>query len=138
MTIQELKAEVIAIVGSSEAAKAWVKNAVGDLRRRDTWEFALEYLKQAAQATAAALTSDRAQRIYKAVLTAVAIVAVVIAVGLYRAARGIASEFVVPVAVTAYRWCEDRAIEVWPMVRDRVALEIDASVGVWADLLVGL
>lgn len=99
--MEALQSKVLEIPG---VTKAWVKANFGDLRFKATWQAALDRLSEVASATAEVLTSDRA----KAVYTAILFVAIVLVVGLSRAAVYHWRTWVKPGAIALWRWvgCE--------------------------------
>lgn len=90
-----------------------VREAFGDLRLRETWEIAADRAKELASAVVEVATSEQAQVVYRQILTAIALVATVIALGLWAAAKAGYRGWIKPVTLIAYAVMRDRALRIW-------------------------
>jgi hypothetical protein len=100
MTIQELKTATLETMTAEYVRQTW-----GDLRKRSTWESAYSKAQEIATAATEALTSDTAKRIYTVALY----FAVVLVVGLSKAAAHNWKTWVKPGAIVLWRWASDKA-----------------------------
>lgn len=133
MTFAEIKTQVRSYMTDEQI------RAFGDLRRRETWEAALDKCSEAVAIAADAAkvaavkgyevaTSPKAQEIYRQIITAIVLVIAVIAIGLYRAACYYWAEYGKPGALIVYAYSRDKAVQVrrefrpW-LTRCQLALE---------------
>lgn len=93
--MQAIKSQVLALTTAE-----WVKANFGDLRLKSTWQAALDRLSETVAIAVDAATSDQAKAIY----TFIANVALIIVIGLSKAAAHNWKAWVKPGAIALGQW----------------------------------
>lgn len=84
-----------------------------------------------------ALTSEKAQHIYKSISLAIILTLAVIAIGLSKAAQCYWKEWIKPVGLIVWAYGQDQSVKVWRVTRHRMECEWQNVVSLFAIVIGG-